>query len=59
MVEKGIREGICHAIHRYAKVKNKYMKDYGKNKESWYFKHWDVSNLYGWTMSQKLPVIDF
>ena len=25
MVEKGIREGICHAIHRYAKDNNKYM----------------------------------
>ena len=34
MVEKGIREGICHAIHWYAKADNKYMKDYDKNKES-------------------------
>ena len=25
MVEKGIRGGICHAIHRYAKESNKYM----------------------------------
>ena len=23
MVEKGIREGICHAIHRYATANNK------------------------------------
>ena len=34
MVEKGIRGGICHAIHRYAKANNKYMKNYYKNKES-------------------------
>ena len=27
MVEKGIRGGICNAIHQYAKAKNKYMKD--------------------------------
>ena len=34
MVEKGIRGGICHAIHRFAKANNKYMKNYDKNKES-------------------------
>ena len=33
MVEKGIRGGICHAIHRYVKVNNKCMKDYDKKKE--------------------------
>ena len=36
MVEKWIRGGICHTIHRYAKANNKYMKDYGKNKEQSY-----------------------
>ena len=30
MVEKGIRSGICHAIHRHAKTNNKYMKKYDK-----------------------------
>ena len=27
MVDEGIRGGICHAIHRYAKANNKYIKD--------------------------------
>ena len=30
MVEKGTRGRICHAIHRYAKANNKYMKNYDK-----------------------------
>ena len=45
MVEKRIRGVICHAIHRYAKANNKYMKDNDKNKESSYLKYWDVDNL--------------
>ena len=55
MIEKGIRERICHTIHWYAKANNKYMKDYEKNKESSYFKYWDVSNLHVQAMLQKLP----
>ena len=34
MIEKGIRGPICQATHRYAKVINKYMKNYDKNSES-------------------------
>ena len=35
------------------------MKDYDKNKQSSYLKYWDVNNLYGWAISQKLPTNDF
>ena len=38
MVEKTTREGIYHAVHRYVKANNKYMKDYDKNKESSHLK---------------------
>ena len=33
MVEIGIRVGVYHAIHQYAKGNNKYMQDYDKKKE--------------------------
>ena len=59
MVEEGIRGGICHSIHRHAKANNKYMKNYDESKESSYIQYLDANNLYGWTMSQKLPVNDF
>ena len=36
MVEKGIRGGICHAIHRYKKADNKYMNEYDSGTESPY-----------------------
>ena len=59
MVEKGIRGGICHSIHRYAKANNKYMKNYNKGEESSYIQYLEANNLYGWAMSKKLPVNGF
>ena len=59
MVEEGIRGGICHSIHRYAKANNKYLKNYNENEESSYIQYLDANNLYGWAMSQKLPVNGF
>ena len=59
MIEKGIGGGICHAIHRYAKTNNKYMKNFDKDTESSYLEYLEANNLYGWAMSQKFPVNDF
>ena len=50
---------ICRAIYIYLKVNNKCKKDYDKIKESSYFQCWDVDNLYGWAMFQKLPINRF
>ena len=58
-VEKGIRGGICHAIYRYAKANNKYMKNYNKDKEESFLQYLDDNNLYGWGISQILPVSGF
>ena len=59
MVEEGIRGGICQAVYRYAKANNKYKKNYDKNTESSYIEYFDANNLYGWAMSQKVPVNGF
>ena len=54
MVEKEIRNGLCHSINRYVKANNKYMKDYDKIEESSYLKYWILIPFYGWAMSQKI-----
>ena len=59
IVEKGIRGGICPAINRYAKANNKYLKDYNKDEEESFLEYLDASNLYGWAMSEPLPVDGF
>ena len=48
MIENGITGGICHAIHRYEKANNKYMKNFDKNTESLYLTYLDANNLYRW-----------
>ena len=59
MIEEGIRGGMCQSTHRYAKTKNKYMKDYDKRIESSYIMYLDANHLYGWAVSQKLRLNGF
>ena len=59
MVEKGIRGGIFHAIHRYVKANNNYLKNYDENNDSLFLDYLDANNLYGWAMSEPQPVNGF
>ena len=58
MIEQGIRGGIYHAIHRYEKANDKYMKNYYKNEES-FLEYLDANSQYGWAMSQPLQLDGF
>ena len=59
LFEEGIRGGICTAIRYYAEANNKYMKNYDSTKKSIYLMYVDANNLYGYAMSQKLPIKNF
>ena len=45
-VEKGIKGGMCHAIHKYAEANNKYMKNYNKSKDYSHLMYLDANNIY-------------
>ena len=47
MTEEGIRGGIVHAIHKYEKANDQYMKIYNKYIESAYLMYLDMKNLHG------------
>ena len=57
--EKGIRGGNSTITGRYAKANNKYLKNYDPKKENVFIQCLDANNLYGWAMSQPLPVGNF
>ena len=60
MFERGIRGGITQSVHRWAAANNPYMEDYDKSKPTKYLQYLDANNnLYGWAMSQLLPIGGF
>ena len=58
-IEKGMRGGISTEMQRYAKANNPYLHDCDPDKETSYILYLGANNLYGWAMSQPLPVGNF
>ena len=56
--EEGICGGVSTITNSYVKANHKYMKGYNPE-ESAYIQYLDANNLYGWAMSQHLPVGNF
>ena len=60
MFERGIRGGITQSVHRWAKANNPYMgSEYKPREPTRYLQYLDANNLYGWAMSQPLPMGGF
>ena len=58
-IEKGMRGGISHIAHRYAKANNKYLPNYNPELDDSYLTYQDANNLYGWAMCKRLPTGNF
>ena len=60
-IENSIRGGISVISHRYAKANNPYLtpEEYDSTKPISYLIYLDANNLYGFPMSQKLPISGF
>ena len=60
MIECGIRGGIATISHRQAKANNEYMgSEFDSAEKSKFISYLDANNLYGWAMSNQLPISGF
>ena len=58
-VERATRGGISQISHRHKKANNPKLDDYDPNLPTFYLMYFDMNNLYGWALSQPLPVDSF
>ena len=57
--EEGLRGGVCAVSKRHAKANNPRVAGYDATKPKTWLRYDDANNLYGWAMSQCLPVRGF
>ena len=59
MIENSIRGGISTISNRYSKANNTFLEYYDPTKPTTFITYLDANNLYGFCMSEPLPVGDF
>ena len=59
MIEKGIRGGTSMISCREGVANNRYMDLHDPSRDSSYILYIDANNLYGWAISQPLPLSGF
>ena len=59
LIKRGIHGGVAIITHFYAKANNQYLDNYDPSKEKEFIIYLDANNLYGWAMSQPLPMGNF
>ena len=57
--EKGMRVRVSCICNRYSKANNKYLKTYNPKQESKHIIYLEKNNLYGYAMSEFLPISGF
>ena len=57
--EKALRGGVCAVSQRRYKANNPRVAGHDASKPTTWLRYDDANNLYGWAMSQKLPMRDF
>ena len=58
-IEKGLIGGLSYIAKRYARANNKYTENYDLKKPSTFVTYLDMTNVYGWAMSEYLPFGEF
>jgi hypothetical protein len=59
MIQAGVRGGLCQVMIPYAKANIPFRDDFDPDERPSLIFYWDANNLYGWAMSQYLPIDNF